>query len=41
MGWVYHQIYTQGQIEEYASYKGYNKKWVEYQINMRENANRN
>jgi len=35
MGWVYHQIYTQGQLEDYATYKGYNYKWVEYQIEMR------
>lgn len=35
-GWIYHQIYTQGQLQDYAKWKGYSPKWVEHQIQMRE-----
>ena len=35
--WVYFHLKTEKDLLDYAKYKGYHKKWVDYQIQMREN----
>lgn len=34
--WIYYHLKTESDLIAYADYKGYNRKWVDYQINMRE-----
>ncbi len=40
-GWIYHQLKTIADLEAYARYKSYDKRWVEYQITQRENHGKN
>jgi superfamily II DNA or RNA helicase len=37
LNWIYHNLKTKDDIIKYAEYKGYHKKWVDYQIEIREN----
>ena len=39
-GWVLHKIKNED-LQFYAKYKGYQAKWVEHQINLRESINEN
>jgi superfamily II DNA or RNA helicase len=36
ISWIYHQLTNIKDIKDYAKFKGYNPKWVDYQIKIRE-----
>ena len=35
--WIYHHLKTEKDLIEYAKYKRYNKSWVDYQLQIRQN----
>jgi len=38
--WIYHHLKTEDDIIKYAEFKGYHKKWVNYQLQLREKNER-